>query len=141
MIESQLRKQPLEASWAAPPPKIYKINVDGATSVGGLCSVGVVICDCRGTVLVARSKVMAGSYKAKTIEALAVEEGVLLARERGRHKIILETDSLIVVQAIKTKSSHGEARIVIQGVLVLLESFRSWKLQHLKRDYIEWHMN
>ena len=62
MTESQLRKQPPEAGWAAPPPEVYKINVDGETSVGGLSSVGVVICDCRGTVLVARSKVMAGSY-------------------------------------------------------------------------------
>ena len=54
-----------------------------------------------------------------------MEEGVLLTRERGRHQIILETDSLILVQAIKTRSSHGEAGTVIQGVLVLLESFSS----------------
>ena len=35
--------------WAAPPPNVYKINVDGATaSNGGCSSVGVVIRDCRG---------------------------------------------------------------------------------------------
>ncbi|KAL0009846.1 hypothetical protein SO802_004954 [Lithocarpus litseifolius] len=34
-----------------------------------------------------------------------------------------------------TQSSHGEAGTVVQGVLVLLESFSSWKVQHLKRDY------
>lgn len=68
-----------------PPPKVYKTNVDRATSVGGQSDVGVVIRDCRGSVLAARSKVMAGSYEVEIIKALAVEESVLLARERGLH--------------------------------------------------------
>ncbi|KAK9993278.1 hypothetical protein SO802_022981 [Lithocarpus litseifolius] len=135
MTVCQLRKQSPEAGWAAPPPEVYKINVDGATRVGGLSGVGVVIRDCRGLVLVAKSKVMAGSYEAGVTEALAVEEGVLLARERGLHQIIIESNSLEVVQAIRTRSSHGEAGTVVQGILVLLDSFCSWKVQHLKRDY------
>ena len=61
----------------------------------------------------AKSKDMAGSYEVEITEALAVKEGVLLARERGLHQIILETDSLAVVQAISTQSSHGEAGTVI----------------------------
>ena len=85
MTVCQLRKQPPEVGWAAPPPKVYKINVDGATSEGGLSGVGVVICDCRCSVLVAKSKVLAGSYEAEITETLAIEEGVLLARERGLH--------------------------------------------------------
>lgn len=40
-----------------------------------------------------------------------------------------------MVQAINMRSSHGESGTVIQGVLVLLEFFSSWKVQHLKRDY------
>ena len=135
MIVCQLRKQPLEVGWAVPPSEVYKINVDGATSVGGLSGVGVVIRDCRGSILVGKSKVLARSYEAEITKALAVEEGVLLARERALHQIILEIDSLAVVQAISTRSSHGEVGTVIQGVLVLLESFCSWKVQHLKRDY------
>ena len=61
----------------------------------------------------AKSKDMAGSYEVEITEALAVKEGVLLAREKGLHQIILETDSLAVVQAISTQSSHGEAGTVI----------------------------
>ena len=53
--------------------------------MGGLFGVGVVIRDYRGSVLVAKSKVMAGSYEVEITEALAVKEGVLLARERGLH--------------------------------------------------------
>ncbi|XP_075655012.1 uncharacterized protein LOC142625205 [Castanea sativa] len=125
MAVSQLRNQPLEVGWAAPPLEVYKINVAGATSMGGVSGVGVVIRDCRGLVLVVRSKVMAGSYEAEITDSLVVKEGVLLAYERGLHQIILETDSLIVVQAINTRSSHGEVGTVIQGVLVLMESFSS----------------
>ena len=33
----------------------------------------------------AKSKVLAGSYEAEITETLAIEEGVLLARERGLH--------------------------------------------------------
>ena len=51
---------------------------------------------------------MARSYEVETTEALAVKEGVLLARERELHQIILEIDSLAVVQALNTRSSHGE---------------------------------
>ena len=36
----------------------------------------------------AKSKDMAGSYEVEITEALAVKEGVLLARERGLHQII-----------------------------------------------------
>ena len=52
---------------------------------GRLICVGVVICDYRGSVLMAKSKDMAGSYEVEITEALAVKEGVLLARERGLH--------------------------------------------------------
>lgn len=85
--------------------------------------------------MVARSKLMAGSYGTKSIEALVVEEGVLLARERGLHQVILETDSLSVVQAFNTRPSHGGLGSIIQGIIGLLESFSSWKVNHLKRDY------
>ena len=63
--------------------RFYKLNVDGATAGSrSLSSVGVVIRDCRGRVVAARGKLMNGSYEAEIIETIAVEEGVLLARER-----------------------------------------------------------
>nr|POE46443.1 hypothetical protein CFP56_41690 [Quercus suber] len=41
MIVNQLRQQPPEVGWTAPPPGFYKINVDGATDGSrSLSSVG-----------------------------------------------------------------------------------------------------
>ena len=48
---------------------------------------GVIIRDCKGRVVVVRSKVLNGMYEAETIEAFAVEEGILLARERGLNQV------------------------------------------------------
>ena len=66
-----------DVGWAAPPPEVHKINVDGATAgCGGRSTVGVVIRDCRGTVVATSCKVLNGDYGAAITEAFAVDEGV-----------------------------------------------------------------
>ena len=47
----------LEGRWCAPPPSVFKINVDGATSESGKnSSVGVVIRDVAGNIIAACCK-------------------------------------------------------------------------------------
>ena len=119
-----VNQQPPEARWTAPPPGFYKINVDGATDGRrSLSSVGAVIRDCRGMVVAARSKVMNGMYEAETTEAIAVEEGDLLASERELNQVIIESDSLSVVHAVNTSSNIGELGSFIQGITGLLRAF------------------
>ena len=109
MVVHQIRQQPTDVGWTAPPPGFYKINVDGAIDENRrLSSVGVIIRDCKGRVVVVRSKVLNGMYEAETTEAFAVEEGILLARERGLNQVVIESDSLSVVQALNTNSNMGE---------------------------------
>ncbi|KAL0009931.1 hypothetical protein SO802_005039 [Lithocarpus litseifolius] len=131
-----LKQQPLDVGWAAPPPDTHNINVDGATSEGGkLSSVGVVIHDCRGMMVVARSKLLDALYDVETAEALALESGILLASKLMIHQVIIESESLAVVQAVNSRSFHGTIGPIIQGALSLLNQFGSWKAPHLKRDY------
>ena len=76
-----LRQQPPEVGWSAPPSGLQKINGDGATSEDGRPSgVGVVIRDCRGMVVAASAKVLLAQYGVEVTEALAVEQGILLAQ-------------------------------------------------------------
>ena len=96
---------------------------------------GVVIRDCRGLVVAAACRVLNGVYGAAIIEALAMEEGICLAREMELQRIIVEFDTCEVVDAINQGNDNGEFGMVIHGSLDLLRSFRSWKLRHLKRDY------
>nr|POE99787.1 hypothetical protein CFP56_18254 [Quercus suber] len=59
----------------------YKINVDEATSKDCRPSgVGVVIRDCKSLVVVASAELLPAQYGLEVTEALAIEEGILLAR-------------------------------------------------------------
>ena len=122
--------------WVAPPPDTYKINVDGATAGDrGMSSAGVVIRDSKGMVITAGSKVLNGTYDAEVTEALAVEEGILLAKEMELLQIVVEFDSVVVVKAINANNCNGDIGPVIQGTLDLLQHFMSWKVRHLKRVF------
>ena len=131
-----LRQQPPGVGWEAPPPNMFKINVDGATTdEGRRSSVGVVIRECRGIMVAARGILLNASYDMETTEALAIEAGILLATKMKLPQVLIESDSLIAVQALNSGSCHGIMGLVIHGVLNLLNQFRSWKVLHLKRDY------
>ena len=133
---SILKQQPLDVGWVAPPPDTYKINVDGATAGDrGMSSAGVVIRDSKGMVITAGSKVLNGTYDAEVTEALAVEEGILLAKEMELLQIVVEFDSVVVVKAINANNCNGDIGLVIQGTLDLLQHFMSWKVRHLKRVF------
>lgn len=118
---SHLKQQPPDIGWVLPPPDTYKINVDGATArVRGMSSTGAIIRNSRGMVRAAGSKVLNGSYNAEVMEALAMEEGILLAKEMKLHQIVVELDSMVVVEAINANNFNEDIGPVIQGTLELL---------------------
>ena len=130
-----LQRQNNEASgWRAPPSGMYKINVDGATSIDGRpFSVGVMIRDSKGNLVAALSKVLQGQYSSLESEIVALENGILLAKEMVLSQVIFESDALTLVQDFNTSESNlGH---LYQGILDLLKSFRSWKICHLKREH------
>ena len=131
-----LRQQPPKVGWSAPPSGLHKINVDGATFEDGRPSdVGVVIRDCKGVIVATSAKVLPTQYSVEVTKALAVEQGILLARQKMLSQVILESNSLSVVDAISSNSPHGELQPIIQGILLLSFSFDIWKVKHLRREY------
>ena len=131
-----LKQQPPDVGWVAPSPEFYKINVGGATTgERSMSCAGVVIRDCRGLVIAAGSKVLNGAYVAEVTKALVVEEGIHLAKELELLQVIIESDSVVVVDAISASNCNGELGPIVLGSLELLRSFKSWKVRHLKRDY------
>lgn len=125
-----------EVSWKKPPAGVYKINVDGATADDGRCSsIGLVIRDFRGEIVAALCRVLQGNFSVDETEVLAVEAGILLAKEMCLHHITIESDSLSVVQRILSKEVKGEMGHIVQGILSLLDWFSSWQVRHLKREY------
>ena len=77
-----LNKNPAKENsrWTPPSPRVFKINVDGATSEDGRnSSVGAVIHDSCGTILAACGKFLQGQFSVEEVEALAMEARILFA--------------------------------------------------------------
>ena len=125
-----------EVSWKKPLAGVFKINTDGATTDDGRrSSIGVVIRDSKGEAAAALCRVLPGCFLVDEMEALAIEAGIMLARELDLHQVIVESDSLSVVHRILAKDFSGGLGHIVQGISGFLEEFRSWQVQHLKRDF------
>ena len=57
----------------------------------------MVIRDSRGEVAAALCRVLPSCFLVDETEALAIEAGIMLARELDLHQVIVESDSLLVV--------------------------------------------
>lgn len=122
--------------WTAPPPGTFKINVDGATSHDSSpSSIGITIRDSSGHVFAAMSKVLLGCYQAESVEAIALEQGILFALEMNISRAAFEFDALTIVESLNAKETGGPLGHILHGILGLLSSFTSWTLWHLKRDH------
>ena len=125
-----------EVSWKKSQAGAFKINIDGATADDGRwSSIRVVIRDSKGEVTVALCRVLPSCFSMDEIEALAIKAGILLARELDLHQVIVESNSLSVVQRILAKDFSGGLGHIVHGILGFLEDFSSWQVRHLKRDF------
>ena len=121
--------------WSLPPLGMFKVNVDGATSVDGRnSSAGAVIRDSYSTVIAACWKYFQGHFLVAEAEALAVECGILLARDMKISQIIIESDATSTVSDINDKFMDGYLGNLYQGIIALLSSFSSWKIKLVKRE-------
>ena len=68
-------------------------------------------------------------------EALAIEAGILLARELDLQQIIIESDSLSTVQRILSKDFSGGLGHIVNGTVGLLDGFACWQIRHMKGDF------
>ena len=68
-------------------------------------------------------------------EALAVEAGILLARELDLQHIIIESDSLATVQRILSTDYSGGLGHIVNGIVNLLNGFAGWQIRYLNKDF------
>lgn len=134
-FDFSLPRQP-STSWEPPPQGIFKINVGGATSnQGSNSSIGLIIRDFKGQVIAALSKYLQGRFVVDQVEALAMEQGVLLAQELQLASVILERDALNVIQAINDNFSGSELGHILQGIQIVSKKFESCTFKYLNREF------
>jgi len=74
------------------------------------------------------SKTLPTQFSMEEVEAIALENGVLLAKEMNLTNIIVESNSFSVVQYVQKKEINGALGHIIQGTLSALSAFCSWKI-------------
>ena len=107
----QREKPRLELKWMPPDPGSVKVNVDASfqkdDSVGATASI---IRDHQGAFRVAQARWYEQGLDACMMEALACRDGLMLAKQHGEHKVLLETDYLELVNL--WKKQHLQRSIV-----------------------------
>ena len=103
--------------WEPPLEGFYLINVDGAIPLtNGQSRVGMLIQDWNRRLIVVVSMPLPRRYSVEETEAIAVEQSLVLAKELGLEKIIVEGDSLLTIQAVETMDVRGVVGHIIKGI-------------------------
>jgi ribonuclease HI len=121
--------------WKSPPTGLYKVNWDVAINFSdGKMGYGGIVRDFMGTVQAAFCFSVDFVAEPVVAESFAALHTVEFCKNRGFTRIILEGDSLLVVQAINCKEGnwrmHGN---IIADIQEGLSGFHSWKTCHTKR--------
>ena len=110
--------------------------MDGATTERGRnSSIGVIIRDYKGEAIAGMCRLLNGNFSVLETKLLAMEAGILLAKDLGFQQIIIESDSLLAAHSISAKIISGEIGHIVQGMLRNLDCFGSWKVQHVEREF------
>lgn len=124
------------ACWRKSPPDHLKINVDGSfnkeNSAGGW---GYVIRDSDGGVVIAGAGRLEHAQDVLHSEAEACVQGLYKAQELGMGKIMMESDALQLLQAIKTSKYHLSPNGVLFREIKAFVSlnFSSFQIEHCPR--------
>ena len=123
--------------WIPPPPQHYKINVDGAVfGAQKAAGIGILIRDAEGSVVGACSKKINAPLGAMEVEAKALGAGVQFAKDLLIHDILLESDSLNLINdllELNPPPSRASVAAILNGVLSSLHDFRSAGLSHVRK--------
>ena len=99
-------------SWQPPGPFQYKVNVDGALfEADNTAGLGVVIRNEHGQVMASLSERILLPSTVLEVEALATRRGMELAVETGFRNIVLESDSQILITALR-EGSYSDRKSV-----------------------------
>ena len=113
-----------------------KADVDGSfvpgSEEGGI---RVVIRDDKGEVLLTAWSYISKGSDAEEIEALACREGLKLAVEWCKQRLILESDCRSLVETMKKwERNRSQLGFILEEVLELADQLPEWKIAHTRRE-------
>lgn len=95
-----------EERWSVPNENTIKVNIDAAIFETSQCfSYSAVARDDKGELIEAISKCERGNITAEVVEAIGIREAISWIKKKGWTRIIVETDCMVVVQAIRSSAA------------------------------------
>ncbi|XP_073129262.1 uncharacterized protein [Henckelia pumila] len=95
--------QQISTAWCPPPSCFFKCNVDAALFTDPpRIGVGCIICYSSGAVISDMCGSLPGSFSSIIAEALAIREVLKWINELNLSKVIVESDALVVVEALRS---------------------------------------
>ncbi|XP_074301611.1 uncharacterized protein LOC141633012 [Silene latifolia] len=124
-VENQAGER-VPAGWIGAPDGFVKINVDAGSKEGVGVGLGAVCRDGGGGVVWGLTIVHEQVWEPHIAEAVSVLEGLKEARQRGHGKVVVESDCLQVINALKTKKKgRSNFNLVLDDIFLLCSSFIS----------------
>ncbi|KAL8124124.1 hypothetical protein AgCh_011939 [Apium graveolens] len=122
--------------WVAPQIEYMKISADAAVfNEYNSTGLGLIARDDNGELIQARTQYKAGMISSTMAEALAIKEALSWIKAMGWSKVLVESDCLIAIQAIRSKapllSPFGQ---VIQDCRKMLEDLNTVSLFFVKQS-------
>jgi ribonuclease HI len=113
----------------------HKANVNGASLLDGSHGGGVVVLrDAHGGFVAGAGRFFPSVSDAERVELLACRSAVLVAKDMGIPRLVLETDCMGAKTKITGKeldrSMHGP---LVEEIKALLQGFEDYKVQHVSR--------
>ena len=123
-------------SWQPLGPGQYKVNVDGALfATENTVGLGVVIRDKHGQVMVSLSERIPLPSTVIEVEALAARQGMELAVETSFRNIVLESDSQILITALREDSySLASFGHLVKDIQFIASYLSSINYTHVRRQ-------
>lgn len=91
--------------WVKPQLNTVKITVDAANfDEQNAYGIGLIAWDCTGALLEAKMKLFQGNARPEFAEAMAIKEALSWTMRWGELKVVIESDCLVVIQAIRSKA-------------------------------------
>ncbi|KAJ9177612.1 hypothetical protein P3X46_012813 [Hevea brasiliensis] len=124
----------IPATWIPLPTNVLKLNFDAAVNSsrnGGATT--VVVRNSEGQILDWAYKKYNFIIDPLVLESLACRDAALLAVNRGFHYVVLEGNSLLVINAVKNSVIPQNIQQIIYDVRQLSLSFTSISFSHVRR--------
>ncbi|XP_042954585.1 uncharacterized protein LOC122290995 [Carya illinoinensis] len=126
----------LSSKWIAPPPNVFKVNLDAAIDrVNSKLGIGVAVRDSEGLFVATLCSSMDLDPDLLLGEVVAARRATSFCVELGLADFILEGDSLVVVQAVQhSEDSWSSSGVVIRDVQLMLSRTSRWSIQFIPRE-------